>query len=102
MKTYDKGCLYHVVTYRFTTYQDARQVRLVDGQQIFYEYHPLSCDPHGRFTIQGEPRTRARRVIQRMTRVVMVTTGPLEVDQRDAPCTGPLVEALTGIFCSIR
>ena len=30
------------------------------------------CDPHGRFTIvltiQGEPRTRARRVIQRMTR----------------------------------
>ena len=30
------------------------------------------CDPHGRFTIvltiQGEPRTRARRVIQRVTR----------------------------------
>ena len=31
--------------YRFTTYQDARRVRLVDGleylKQIFYEYHPL-------------------------------------------------------------
>ena len=36
------------------------------------------CDPHGRFTIvvpfivltiQGEPRTRARRVIQRMTTI---------------------------------
>ena len=34
------------VTYRFTTYQDARRVRLVDGleylKQIFYEYHPLT------------------------------------------------------------
>ena len=34
--------------YRFTTYQDARRVRLVDGpsttvlKQIFYEYHPLN------------------------------------------------------------
>ena len=32
------------------------------------------CDPHGCFTIvltiQGEPRTRARRVIQRMTRPI--------------------------------
>ena len=36
------------VHYRFTTCQDARRVRLVDGletnilKQIFYEYHPLS------------------------------------------------------------
>ena len=32
-------------SYRFTTYQDARRVRLVDGldlKQIFYEYHPLT------------------------------------------------------------
>ena len=32
--------------YRFTTYQDARRVRLVDGleylEQIVYEYHPLN------------------------------------------------------------
>ena len=29
-------------SYRFTTYQDVRRVRLVDGlKQIFYEYHPL-------------------------------------------------------------
>ena len=33
------------VTYRFTTYQDAHRVRLVDGlEQIFYEYHPLNRD----------------------------------------------------------
>ena len=35
----------YFIAYRFTTYQDARRVRLVDGllKQIFYEYHPLSC-----------------------------------------------------------
>ena len=36
-----------VQNYRFTTYQDGRRVRLVDGleylKQIFYEYHPLSA-----------------------------------------------------------
>ena len=36
----------HVFPYKFTTYQDARRVTLVDGleylKQIFYEYHPLS------------------------------------------------------------
>ena len=36
-----------IFDYRFTTYQDARRVRLVDGltadglKPIFYEYHPL-------------------------------------------------------------
>ena len=41
--------------------------KLPPGQWSFVS----RCDPHGRFTIvltiQGEPRTRARQVIQRMT-----------------------------------
>ena len=41
------------------------------------------CDPHGRFTIQGtiqgEPRTRARRVIQRVTRRIRVASSTLSI-----------------------
>ena len=36
-----------IASYRFTTYQYAHRVGLVDGleylEQIFYEYHPLNC-----------------------------------------------------------
>ena len=55
-----------VVRYRFTTYQDARRVRLVDGleylKQIFYEYHPLRCVTVSRRAFNNASRSdRSRR-----------------------------------------
>ncbi len=42
------------------------------------------CDPHGRFTIvltiQGEPRTRARRVIQRVTKLSHIACSTIYPD----------------------
>ena len=38
-----RSLLFHAVVYRFTTYQDARRVRLVDGLETnILRYHPLT------------------------------------------------------------